>query len=75
MATGKRASMREGPLADLFRKTTEDEPEQPTLPVAPETRRPSVRRLNLPRRPSRRPAERPRAASVAERRPRRARSI
>ena len=24
MATGKRASMREGPLADLFRKTTED---------------------------------------------------
>ncbi len=26
MATGKRASMREGPLADLFRKTSEDEP-------------------------------------------------
>jgi cell division protein FtsZ len=26
MATGKRASMREGPLADLFRKTTEDHP-------------------------------------------------
>ena len=26
MATGKRASMREGPLADLFRKTTDDEP-------------------------------------------------
>jgi cell division protein FtsZ len=26
MATGKRASMREGPLADLFRKTTEDDP-------------------------------------------------
>jgi cell division protein FtsZ len=26
MATGKRASMREGPLADLFRKTTEDNP-------------------------------------------------
>ena len=24
MATGKRASMREGPLADLFRRTTED---------------------------------------------------
>ena len=24
MATGKRASMREGPLADLFRKTAED---------------------------------------------------
>jgi cell division protein FtsZ len=26
MATGKRASMREGPLADLFRKTAEDSP-------------------------------------------------
>jgi cell division protein FtsZ len=26
MATGKRASMREGPLADLFRRTTEDNP-------------------------------------------------
>ncbi|MGI8716102.1 MAG: cell division protein FtsZ, partial [Solirubrobacteraceae bacterium] len=26
MATGKRASMREGPLADLFRKTTDDVP-------------------------------------------------
>ena len=25
MATGKRASMREGPLADLFRKTDEQE--------------------------------------------------
>ena len=24
MPTGKRASMREGPLADLFRKTAED---------------------------------------------------
>ena len=28
MATGKRASMREGPLADLFRKTADDEPAQ-----------------------------------------------
>ena len=27
MPTGKRASMREGPLAALFRKTTEDTPE------------------------------------------------
>ncbi|HWD77193.1 MAG TPA: cell division protein FtsZ [Solirubrobacteraceae bacterium] len=26
MATGKRASMREGPLADLFRRTTDDNP-------------------------------------------------
>ncbi len=32
MATGKRASMREGPLADLFRKTTEDAPESPPHP-------------------------------------------
>ena len=26
MASGKRASMREGPLAQLFRKTDEEEP-------------------------------------------------
>jgi cell division protein FtsZ len=37
MATGKRASMREGPLADLFRKTTEDDSAQTRLPVPPET--------------------------------------
>jgi len=30
MATGKRASMREGPLADLFRRTTEDKPSRQT---------------------------------------------
>ena len=42
MATGKRASMREGPLADLFRKTSDDEPAQ----------RPRRLRLTLPRRPS-----------------------
>ncbi|HEY3726076.1 MAG TPA: cell division protein FtsZ [Solirubrobacteraceae bacterium] len=40
MATGKRASMREGPLADLFRKTTEDtsapsEPVKEEPPAAP----------------------------------------
>ena len=29
MPTGKRASMREGPLADLFRKTAEDTPRPP----------------------------------------------
>ncbi len=29
MATGKRASMREGPLADLFRKTAEDTSDKP----------------------------------------------
>jgi cell division protein FtsZ len=49
MATGKRASMREGPLADLFRRTTEDgrdgatqrEPEAPAAstpePTSPAT--------------------------------------
>jgi cell division protein FtsZ len=41
MATGKRASMREGPLADLFRRTTEDNPPRqehpaPEPPAAPE---------------------------------------
>jgi cell division protein FtsZ len=42
MATGKRASMREGPLADLFRRTTEDNPprsheeSQSDSPGAPE---------------------------------------
>ena len=38
MATGKRASMREGPLADLFRKTAEDTtpPEKAAEPAAPE---------------------------------------
>jgi cell division protein FtsZ len=32
MATGKRASMREGPLADLFRKTADDSPEAEAKP-------------------------------------------
>ncbi len=36
MATGKRASMREGPLADLFRKTAEDASPTPAQPVADE---------------------------------------
>jgi cell division protein FtsZ len=37
MATGKRASMREGPLADLFRKTAEDTPDtaEPVAPAPP----------------------------------------
>ncbi len=39
MASGKRASMREGPLAQLFRKTDEDQPEaQASKPVDPELR-------------------------------------
>ncbi len=46
MATGKRASMREGPLADLFRKTTDDagvpeeEPARPPVPPDPPKREP-----------------------------------
>src|ERR1700761_2413108 len=38
MATGKRASMREGPLADLFRRTTEDNPprSEQAEPAAPD---------------------------------------
>ena len=38
MPTGKRASMREGPLADLFRRTSEDEP----APGAPAPAAPPV---------------------------------
>ena len=38
MPTGKRASMREGPLADLFRRTAADNaPREPEAPAAPET--------------------------------------
>jgi cell division protein FtsZ len=33
MPNGKRASMREGPLADLFRKTAEDTADQPAAPA------------------------------------------
>ena len=51
MPTGKRASMREGPLAALFRKTAED------VDDAPRCRR-AARRAASPRRPSRPPAER-----------------
>ena len=44
MASGKRASMREGPLAQLFRKTEEDEARPEKEPRqeerAPEERRP-----------------------------------
>jgi cell division protein FtsZ len=61
MATGKRASMREGPLADLFRKTAEDGSATPAKPepavepadppeiapeIAPEPREP--RRRSMP---------------------------
>ena len=50
MASGKRASMREGPLAALFRKTDEDVPETdtpaeaaaPAAPAAPEAAAPAA---------------------------------
>jgi hypothetical protein len=38
MASGKRASMREGPLAALFRKTTEET--EPAAGAAPEAEQP-----------------------------------
>src|SRR5215211_2825610 len=58
MATGKRASMREGPLADLFRKTDEQEarseaeqkPEAEPRPEQPPREEP--RREEVPREPS-----------------------
>src|SRR5690349_20440066 len=45
MPTGKRASMREGPLAALFRKTSEDvepEPASPSAPAQPQPARPEA---------------------------------
>jgi cell division protein FtsZ len=41
MATGKRASMREGPLADLFRRTSEDESAAPVEAAPPQTAAPA----------------------------------
>jgi cell division protein FtsZ len=45
MATGKRASMREGPLADLFRKTAED---SSAMPIKPEPDAPVVEPADPP---------------------------
>jgi cell division protein FtsZ len=59
MATGKRASMREGPLADLFRRTTEDnaprqeqgEPKAPAAPApTPEPTSPAGESIQTPQR-------------------------
>ncbi|MCW2984932.1 MAG: cell division protein FtsZ, partial [Conexibacter sp.] len=41
MASGKRASMREGPLAALFRRTDEDAPEQAAQTTTPEAKAPA----------------------------------
>jgi cell division protein FtsZ len=50
MGSDKRASMREGPLAELFRKTAQDEAEQPQR---------SERPAEQPRRPREEPRRRP----------------
>jgi cell division protein FtsZ len=42
MASGKRASMREGPLAALFRRTDEDVPEETTPAAAPQAEAPAA---------------------------------
>ena len=65
MASGKRASMREGPLAALFRRTDEDEPE--ARPSARRGARPRDRRRGAARRRPRRPrpAAQPRAPRAA----------
>jgi cell division protein FtsZ len=54
MPTGKRASMREGPLAALFRKTTEDGPGS----EKPASKKPAKRREEVP------PAETPAARAT-----------
>ena len=67
MASGKRASMREGPLAALFRKTeTEGLEDSAEAPEAPEARVggdpiPEPPRAEERPRPSRRPSSRSRA--------------
>jgi cell division protein FtsZ len=69
MPTGKRASMREGPLAALFRKTSEEPPEAPQPDsAAPSAERPaSVSSRPEARRPEPLEAEPPRAPSPQER--------
>src|SRR5436305_1352242 len=60
MPTGKRASMREGPLAALFRKTTEDAPEAEKPPAqreAPPAQTPAARRSEPAPEPAAEPAE------------------
>jgi cell division protein FtsZ len=75
MATGKRASMREGPLADLFRKTAEDTPAPPAgdapVPAAAphpslEAGAPGTERVEPPAREVPSPQERLRNAFSAD---------
>jgi cell division protein FtsZ len=53
MAHGKRASMREGPLAELFRKTTQDEGDEQATP--PKRREDPPREPAAPKQPPARP--------------------
>ncbi len=53
MPTGKRASMREGPLADLFRKTAEDADEHKAVSPAQPAEKPAA---EAPAPPARQPA-------------------
>jgi cell division protein FtsZ len=53
MAHGKRASMREGPLAELFRKTTQDDGEEQAAPPKRQEQRP--RKQAAPRQPPPKP--------------------
>jgi len=55
MGSDKRASMREGPLAELFRKTAQDEGAQPDAPERPAERPSRPREDPLPRRAERPP--------------------
>jgi cell division protein FtsZ len=59
MSSGNRASMREGPLAQLFRKTDQDEPEQ--KPEAEPRAQAEPRREEPPREAEPRPEAEPRA--------------
>src|SRR5947209_7995014 len=70
MATGKRASMREGPLADLFRRTTDDNPPRHQEPEPPAARQPAPPPAREPELPAAAPPEpsaarSPQAASPA----------
>src|SRR5438093_6046003 len=65
MASGNRASMREGPLADLFRKTAEDEEAKPQ---SPQRRDPRARQPEKPEpRSLRQDEEEPKVPSPTER--------
>src|SRR5579884_1278280 len=66
MPTGKRASMREGPLAALFRKTSEDPAEPEGAPAKPARRRESPPPEEPPRRSPSRATEAARTRAVAE---------